>query len=140
MGRKTSSETIPDNPNPVIVATSKNILSGYERGIGLNAMLWFFNINARIYQGHYNSFTDTTSKLKTRIPFNNYASFSLNSYMYGELFYKINGFLFINYNGPSINAQVEPLALHFMDLESTEFLEIIQLNSSIYYLSQKIVP
>ena len=87
------------------VAKSKNILSGYERGIGLNAMFLFFNVNARVYQGHYESYTDSTVKPAVRIAYNNYASFSLNSYMYGQIFWKINGFAFINYNGLSVNAQ-----------------------------------
>lgn len=89
----------------VNLGVSKNILSGYEQGIGLNALLWFFNINARVYQGHYNAITYNNGMTMTRIPFTNYSSFALNSYMYGELFYKINGFAFINYNGVSVNAQ-----------------------------------
>ncbi len=105
IGQENELKFLPLFGDSVNIALSKNILSGYERGIGLNAMLWFFNINARVYQGHYNSYTDNTTTPKTSIQSINYSSFALNSYMYGQLFYKINGFAFINYNGPSVNAQ-----------------------------------
>jgi hypothetical protein len=87
------------------LAISQNILSGYEQGIGLNAMLWFFNINARVYQGYYNAFTYNNGTAVVSNPSIKYYSFALNSYMYGELIYKINAFAFINYNGPSVNAE-----------------------------------
>src|SRR5208283_1823143 len=41
------------------------------------------------------------------------SSFALNSYMYGELFYKINAFGFINYNGVSVNAQSKTTSTPF---------------------------
>ena len=34
-----------------------NLLSGYETGGGVNTMLWYVNINARIYKGHINEYT-----------------------------------------------------------------------------------
>ncbi len=103
IGQENILELIPSFGSQNYVAVSKNILSGYEQGLGLNALLFFFNINVRVYQGHYNSYTDNTTG--TRIPFVNYSSFAINSYMYGELFYKISAFGFINYNGVSVNAQ-----------------------------------
>lgn len=83
----------------IILSSPRNILSGYEQGIELNAMLKFIKISARVYQGHYNAYK------KENIVAQNYASFSINSYMFGKLPLKINGFAFINYDGPSFNAQ-----------------------------------
>jgi hypothetical protein len=113
IGQINQLENVPNVINQVNVAVSKNVLSGYEQGIGLNAMLLFFNINARVFQGHYNAIEYTTGTSSNRVPFTNYSSFAINSYMYGELFYKINAFGFINYNGETVNAQSKTTSTAF---------------------------
>lgn len=85
-----------------ILTTPDNILTGYERGIGLNANILFFNVNGRIYQGHYNEYRD----LNTIRPAQDYSSFSVTSYAFAPLFNKkLNAFVFLSYNGVSVNAQ-----------------------------------
>jgi hypothetical protein len=80
-----------------------NLLSGYETGGGLNTMLWYVNINARIYKGHYNEYTGQTFV----IPSVDYFSYSITSYAYASLGKnkKTTAFAFLSYNGVTMNAQ-----------------------------------
>ncbi len=80
-----------------------NLISGYETGGGLNAMLWYVNINARIYKGHYNEYTGQTFV----IPSVDYFSYSITSYVFASLAKnkKTNAFAFLSYNGVTLNAQ-----------------------------------
>jgi hypothetical protein len=80
-----------------------NLLSGYESGGGLNAMLWYININARIYKGHYNEYSGPS----VFIPAVNYFSYSITSYAYYQPDKKktITAFAFLSYNGVNVNAQ-----------------------------------
>jgi len=79
-----------------------NILTGNEKGIGLNAMMWFVNINGTFYSGHYNRYTDSLSTVDAR----NYQSYRITSYAYAPLLKKkLNVFAFVSYNGVTINAQ-----------------------------------
>jgi hypothetical protein len=77
------------------LSTPDNILTGYEQGVGLNAMLWFFNVNARVYKGHY----DEYKTANTFIPASDYSSFSVNSYAFAPLPKKFTVFAFFGYNG-----------------------------------------
>jgi outer membrane receptor protein involved in Fe transport len=80
-----------------------NLLSGYELGGGINAMLWYININARIYKGHFNEYTGQS----VSIPARDYFSWSITSTAYGNLDKKktITAFFFLSYDGVNINAQ-----------------------------------
>jgi outer membrane receptor protein involved in Fe transport len=80
-----------------------NLISGYETGGGLNTMLWYVNINARIYKGHYNEYTGQTFV----IPSLDYFSYSITSYAYASLGKnkKTTAFAFLSYNGVTMNAQ-----------------------------------
>jgi hypothetical protein len=80
-----------------------NLLSGYESGGGVNAMLWFVNINARIYQGHFNEYRGQS----TFIPARDYFSYAVTSYAFAQLDKKktITLFAFLSYNGVNVNAQ-----------------------------------
>jgi len=80
-----------------------NLLDGNELGGGVNTMLWFININARIYKGHLNEYTGTSSF----IPARNYFSYSITSYAYANLDKKkkITAFAFLSYEGVNVNAQ-----------------------------------
>lgn len=80
----------------------ENILTGNEKGIGLNAMMWFVNINGTFYSGHYNRYSDSLSTIDAR----NYQSYRITSYAYAPVFKKkVNVFALVSYNGVSINAQ-----------------------------------
>ena len=80
-----------------------NLLNGYELGGGVNAMLWFVNINARIYKGHINDYSGPS----VFIPSRDYFSFSVTSAAYANLGKekKTTVFAFLSYDGVSINAQ-----------------------------------
>lgn len=80
-----------------------NLINGYESGGGLTAMLWYVNINARVYKGHYNEFRENAFT----IPAVDYYSWSVTGYAYAQLDKKktITTFLFLNYNGVNVNAQ-----------------------------------
>ena len=80
-----------------------NLLSGYETGGGINAMLWYLNINARVFKGHYSEYTE---KLFS-IPARDYFSYAITSYAFANLDKKkkTTAFLYLSYNGVSINSQ-----------------------------------
>jgi outer membrane receptor protein involved in Fe transport len=88
-----------------------NLLSGYETGGGLNTMLWYVNINARIYKGHINEYTGQT----VTIPGLDYFSYSITSYAFAPLDKnkKTTAFVFLSYNGVNMNAQTKTYSIPF---------------------------
>jgi outer membrane receptor protein involved in Fe transport len=86
-----------------------NLLSGYESGGGVNAMLWYVNINARIYKGHFNEYTGGA----IHIPAVNYFSYAITSYAFAQLDKKKTAtlFAFLSYNGVNMNAQSKTYSL-----------------------------
>ncbi len=80
-----------------------NLISGYEAGGGINAMLWYVNINARVYKGHYSEYKEPSFS----IPARDYFSYAITSYAFTNLDKKktATAFLFLSYNGVNINAQ-----------------------------------
>lgn len=82
-----------------------NILNGYEAGGGLNAMLWYVNINARIFKGHYNSYSEAGFS----IPSKNYSSFAITGYAFKNLDKKKKTtlFVYLEYGGINMNAQTK---------------------------------
>ena len=93
----------PDNNFLTTFTKPFNLLNGNELGGGVNTMLWFVNINARIYKGHFNEYTGTSSY----IPARDYFSYSITSYAYANLDKKktITAFAFFSYEGVNVNAQ-----------------------------------
>ena len=93
----------PDNNFLTTFTKPFNLLNGNELGGGVNTMLWFVNINARIYKGHFNEYTGTSSY----IPARDYFSYSITSYAYANLDKKktITAFAFLSYEGVNVNAQ-----------------------------------
>jgi hypothetical protein len=91
-----------------------NLLSGYELGGGVNAMLWYININARIYKGHLNEYTGQSIS----IPARDYFSYSITSYAFTNLDKKkkTTAFVFLSYNGVNINAQSKTYSIPFYGL------------------------
>lgn len=88
-----------------------NLLNGYEFGGAVNAMLWFFNINARIYKGHYDAYSGDSYY----IPARDYFSYTLTSYVYHNLDKKKtwNAYAFISYNGVNVDAQSKTYSIPF---------------------------
>lgn len=84
-----------------------NLLNGYEYGGGINAMLWFVNINARVYKGHFDEYNN--------IPERDYFSYSINSYAFAHLDKnkKATAFAFISYNGVRVDAQTKTYSAPF---------------------------
>ena len=100
----TSNELVesPIDSKLAILSRSYNLLSGYERGGGVNGLLWFVGLNARVFQGHFLEYRDQS----TVIPSRDYSSFSITTQVFHKLEkLKITGFFFLSYNGISVNAQ-----------------------------------
>jgi hypothetical protein len=91
-----------------------NLLSGYETGGGINAMLWYVNINARIYKGHFNEYNGQS----IFIPSVDYFSYSLTSYAFAPLGKnkKTTAFVFMSFNGVNRNAQSKTYSIPFYGL------------------------
>lgn len=91
-----------------------NLLSGYETGGGVNAMLWYININARIYKGHFNEYTGQSID----IPSVDYFSYSITSYAFATLAKnkKTTAYVFLSYNGVNMNAQSKTYSIPFYGL------------------------
>jgi len=91
-----------------------NLINGYESGGGVNAMLWYININARIYKGHYNEYIGQSFN----IPAINYFSWSITSYAFTQLDKKktATAFAFLSYNGVNMNAQSKTYSIPFYGL------------------------
>ncbi len=89
-----------------------NMLSGNEYGGGVNAMLWFVNINARIYKGHFKEYTENSVTL---LPARDYFSWNTTSYAYAPLdkAKKTTAFAFLSYNGVNVNAQSKTYNMAF---------------------------
>ena len=88
-----------------------NLLSGYETGGGVNAMLWYININARIYQGHFNEYNGQS----INIPAVDYFSYSITSYAFATLAKnkKTTAYVFLSYNGVNMSAQSKTYSIPF---------------------------
>jgi outer membrane receptor protein involved in Fe transport len=91
-----------------------NLLSGYESGGGVNTMLWYVNINARIYKGHINEYTGQI----VTIPGLDYFSYSITSYAFAPLGKnkKTTAFVFMSFNGVNMNAQSKTYSIPFYGL------------------------
>lgn len=88
--------------NTTFLTKPFNIRTGEERGGGLNALLWYVNINASMYQGVFDEYKDDLSV----IPSYRYSSYRVQ----GSAFYKfekikLTAFTFLNYNGVQVTGQ-----------------------------------
>ncbi len=93
----------PVNGSLTTLSKPFNLLSGSEYGGGINAMLWYVNINARLYNGHYSKYTEGSFS----IPARDYFSYAITSYAFVNFDKKkkTTAFLYLSYNGVNINAQ-----------------------------------
>ena len=107
-----------------------NLLSGYETGAGINTMLWYVNINARIYKGHINEYTGQSAT----IPGLDYFSYSITSYAFAPLDKqkKTTAFIFMSYNGVDRNAQSKTYSIPFYGIGAQK--QIKDHNIGIFWL------
>lgn len=103
IGTRFSLLTSPVEGMVTTMSRPYNILNGYEAGGGLNAMLWFVNINARVFKGHYEGYSEGTFT----IPGRDYSSYAITGYAFKNLDKKKKTtlFLYMAYNGINVNAQ-----------------------------------
>ena len=103
VGRQYQVIISPINNALTTITKPYNLLSGYESGGGLNAMLWYININARIYEGHFKEYKGPS----INIPAVNYFSYSITSYAFMQFDKnkKTTAYVFLSYNGVNMNAQ-----------------------------------
>jgi len=99
----------PINGALTTIAKPFNLLSGYEYGGGVNAMLWYVNISARIFNGHYSEYTEGSFT----IPARDYFSYAITSTAFTNLDKKkkTTVFAYLQYNGMNINAQSKTYTL-----------------------------
>ncbi len=111
IGREYQVITSPITGNLTTFTKSFNLLSGYETGGGVNTMLWYVNINARIYKGHINEYTGQS----LTIPALDYFSYSITSYAFAQLDKKktATAFLFVSFNGVNRSAQSKTYSIPF---------------------------
>jgi outer membrane receptor protein involved in Fe transport len=103
IGNRYSITTSPVDGSLTTITKPYNLLSGYEFGGGINAMLWYININSRIYKGHLSEYTEPSFS----IPARDYFSYSVSGYAFANLDKKktTTVFVYLSYSGVSINAQ-----------------------------------
>jgi outer membrane receptor protein involved in Fe transport len=103
IGRDFRVITSPVNNTLTTLSKPYNLLSGYETGGGVNAMLWYVNINARVFKGHFNDYTGGS----VTIPSVDYFSYSITSYAFAQLDKKktATAYVFLQYTGLNRNAQ-----------------------------------
>ncbi len=111
VGRSNSVIKNPLTHSDIIITKPLNLLNGYETGAGLTAMLWYININARLYKGHYDAYKSSNID----IPAQDYFSYSTTSYGFYQAGKKKNTtfFAFLSYNGVDRNAQSRTYNLAF---------------------------
>jgi outer membrane receptor protein involved in Fe transport len=114
VGRRYLVINSPVNNELTTITKPFNLLSGYETGGGINAMLWYVNINARIYKGHFNEYNGQS----IFIPAVDYFSYSITSYAFAPLGKnkKTTVFTFMSFNGVNRNAQSKTYSIPFYGL------------------------
>lgn len=99
----------PITGNMVMQTKPYNLLTGIEKGGGFNAMLWFFNVNFRYFTGQFDSYNNG----EIVIPKRDYSSYSVTTNAFYQFKNKITAFLFLNYNGVTVNAQSKSYSMPF---------------------------
>ncbi len=98
-----------------------NLINGHETGGGVNAMLWFFNISARIYKGYFDEYRNGS----ILIPAVDYYSSSITSYAFRQIDKKktLTAFAYVSYNGVTMNAQSKTYRLPLYGLGAQKQLK-----------------
>ena len=106
IGQRYTLEESPLTHTTTQLSTPDNILTGYERGFGVNSLITLFkkltiSINGRLFQGHFNEYKNQLIPINAR----DYSSYSITSFAYAPVGWKTNAFMFFSYNGVAIDAQ-----------------------------------
>jgi iron complex outermembrane receptor protein len=111
VGRRYMSTESPIDSSLTTFSKPFNLLSGYEYGGGVTAMLWFVNINARIFKGHFKEYTAQSLV----IPERDYFSYSITSYAFAPLDKdkKTTAFAFLSYTGVNVDTQTKTYSMPF---------------------------
>ncbi|HJZ41712.1 MAG TPA: TonB-dependent receptor [Bacteroidales bacterium] len=111
VGRQYTGTLSPIDSSFTTFSKPFNLLSGYEYGGGVNAMLWFVNINARIFKGHFDAYMGQSFT----IPARDYYSFSITGQAFKSFGKdkKTTAFAFISYNGVNVDAQTKTYSIPF---------------------------
>ncbi len=59
-------DEVSDSETTILKTYPDNVLSGNQKGIGLNSMLWYLKLDGNIYKGHYNAFNSDYTQIKAR--------------------------------------------------------------------------
>jgi hypothetical protein len=121
IGNRFSVIQSPIDGSLTTISKPYNLINGYETGGGLNAMLWYVNINARVYKGHYAEYTEPTFT----IPARDYFSYAITGYAFANLDKKKNStvFVFMSYNGVNINAQSKTYSMPIYGIGASQKLK-----------------
>lgn len=130
IGKEYEVITSPITGSLTTFTKSFNLLNGYESGGGVNTMLWYININARIYKGHINEYVGQT----VTIPALDYFSYSITSYAFKQLDKKktATAFVFMSFNGVNRNAQSRTYSLPFYGIGASK--QIKDHSLSVFWL------
>ncbi|MFW5657539.1 MAG: TonB-dependent receptor domain-containing protein [Bacteroidota bacterium] len=102
IGSLTRLASLPDRDNAVVRTSPENLLSGYEQGIGFNSMLWFVKLDAKLFRGHFNEYSNDFSTVEAR----DYSSYNITSFVFGQpIKEKLTVFAFLMYQGIRYEAQ-----------------------------------
>jgi hypothetical protein len=109
IGQRYMSIVSPVDSNLTAFRKPFNMLTGYEIGGGINTMLWFVNINARVYKGHFNEYSGQSAYVAAK----DYFSYSITGYVYAPLSKdkKTTAFTFLSYNGVTMDAQTKTYSM-----------------------------
>ncbi len=121
VGRQTDVVFSPVTKALTTITKPFNLINGYETGGGVNAMLWFFNISARLYKGHFDEYRGGS----VYIPAVDYYSSSITSYAFRQLDKKktLTAFAYVSYNGVTMNAQSKTYRLPLYGLGAQKQLK-----------------
>jgi hypothetical protein len=103
VGRQIQVVTSPVTHSFTTLTKPFNLIDGYETGGGVNAMLWYVNISARIWKGHFNEYRSGPMF----IPAVDYYSSSVTGYAFYQVDKKKTATViaYLNYTGVNVNSQ-----------------------------------
>ncbi len=69
-------DEVSNSETTILKTYPDNVLTGSQKGIGLNSMLWYLKLDGDIYKGHYNAFNSDYTQIKAR----DYLSYNATAY------------------------------------------------------------
>ncbi|NBC82206.1 MAG: TonB-dependent receptor [Bacteroidetes bacterium] len=99
--------TLPNSDNLFIRTSPDNVLTGYEQGLGLNSMLGFVKLDGKVFQGHFNKYSDGN----TTIDSHDYFSYNLSGFVFYQPIKEIlTIYSFGMYQGVRFDAQSKTIS------------------------------